>query len=140
MKINFEKVAGKIQDFFDKENVKKIIATMEAFQDEIVEGIDRLSQKVKDNTDVPCEMIFIEKLDMESLKEIIKQTKMENAMFLAMLNGGRNAKDKLEIYLQYMDGNKQALDNNKVICVRCDMLATTLKDAFGDKELLIVKL
>ena len=136
MKINFEKVAGKIQDFFDKENVKKIIATMEAFQDEIVEGIDRLSQKVKDNTDVPCEMIFIEKLD----KEIIKQTKMENAMFLAMLNGGRNAKDKLEIYLQYMDGNKQALDSNKVICVRCDMLATTLKDAFGDKELLIVKL
>ena len=113
---------------------------MEAFQDEIVEGIDRLSQKVKDNTDVPCEMIFIEKLDMESLKEIIKQTKMENAMFLAMLNGGRNAKDKLEIYLQYMDGNKQALDSNKVICVRCDMLATTLKDAFGDKELLIVKL
>ena len=86
MKINFEKVAGKIQDFFDKENVKKIIATMEAFQDEIVEGIDRISQKVKDNTDVPCEMIFIEKLDMESLKEIIKQTKMENAMFLAMLN------------------------------------------------------
>ena len=140
MKINFEKVAGKIQDFFDKENVKKIIATMEAFQDEIVEGIDRLSQKVKDNTDVPCEMIFIEKLDMESLKEIIKQTKMENAMFLAMLNGGRNAKDKLEIYLQYMDGNKQALDSNKVICVRYDMLATTLKDAFGDKELLIVKL
>jgi hypothetical protein len=140
MKINFEKVAGKIQDFFDKENVKKIIATMEAFQDKIVEGIDRLSQKVKDNTDVPCEMIFIEKLDMESLKEIIKQTKMENAMFLAMLNGGRNSKDKLEIYLQYMDGNKQALDSNKLICVRCDMLVTTLKDAFGDKELLIVKL
>ena len=85
-------------------------------------------------------MIFIEQLDMESIKEIIKQTKMENAMFLAMLNGGRNAKDKLEIYLQYMDGNKQALDSNKVICVRCDMLGTTLKDAFGDKELLIVKL
>lgn len=140
MKINFEKVAGKIQDFFDKESVKKVIATMETFQDEIVEGIERLSQKVKDNTDIPCEMISIEKLDMESLKEIIRQTKMENAIFLAMLNGGRNTKDKLEIYLQYMDGNKQALDSKKVICVRCDMLTTTLKDAFGDKELLIVKL
>ena len=103
MKINFEKVAGKIQDFFDKESVKKVIATMETFQDEIVEGIERLSQKVKDNTDIPCEMISIEKLDMESLKEIIRQTKMENAIFLAMLNGGRNTKDKLEIYLQYMD-------------------------------------
>ena len=44
MKINFEKVAGKIQDFFDKENVKKIIATMEAFQDEIVEGRSSLSE------------------------------------------------------------------------------------------------
>lgn len=140
MKLNFEKTAGKIQDFFTEENLEKLTVMMEKFQSRIIEAIDDLSQRVKDATDLPCEMITTEKLDMENLKEIIRETKVEDAKFLAVLNGGRNKKDKLELYLQYMDQDKQALDINKVICVRCDIMAETLKEAFGDKELLIVKL
>jgi hypothetical protein len=140
MKLNFEKTAGKIQDFFTEENLEKLTVMMEKFQSRIIEVIDDLSQRVKDATDLPCEMITTEKLDMENLKEIIRETKLEDAKFLAVLNGGRNKKDKLELYLQYMDQDKQALDINKVICVRCDIMAETLKEAFGDKELLIVKL
>ena len=140
MKLNFEKTVGKIQDFFTEENLEKLTVMMEKFQSRIIEVIDDLSQRVKDATDLPCEMITTEKLDMENLKEIIRETKLEDAKFLAVLNGGRNKKDKLELYLQYMDQDKQALDINKVICVRCDIMAETLKEAFGDKELLIVKL
>ena len=140
MKLNFEKTVGKIQDFFTKENLEKLTVMMEKFQDGVIEVIDNLSQRVKDATDLPCEMISTEKLDMENLKEIIRETKVEEAKFLAVLNGGRNKKDKLELYLQYMDQDKQALDMNKIICVRCDIMTETLKEAFGDKELLIVKL
>ena len=140
MKLNFEKTVGKIQDFFTKENLEKLTVMMEKFQDGVIEVIDSLSQRVKDATDLPCEMISTEKLDMENLKEIIRETKVEEAKFLAVLNGGRNKKDKLELYLQYMDQDKQALDMNKIICVRCDIMTETLKEAFGDKELLIVKL
>ena len=140
MKLNFEKTVGKIQDFFAEENLEKLTMMMEKFQSRILEAIDNLSQRVKDATDLPCEMITTEKLDMENLKEIIRETKVEDAKFLAVLNGGRNKKDKLELYLQYMDEDKQALDMNKIICVRCDIMAEALKDAFGDKELLIVKL
>lgn len=140
MKLNFDKIAGKVQDFFDKKSLERFIATMENFQNKVVETIEDLSQRVKDATDLPCEMITTEKLDMENLKEIIRETKMEEAKFLAVLNGGRNKKDKLELYLQYMDQDKQALDMNKIICVRCDIMAETLREAFGDKELLIIKL
>ena len=140
MKLKFEKVVGKIQDFFVEENLEKLTAMMEKFQNGIIEAIDNLSQRVKDAADLPCEMISTEKLDMENLKEIIRETKVEDAKFLAVLNGGRNKKDKLELYLQYMDQDKQALDVNKIICVRCDIMADALKEAFGDKELLIVKL
>lgn len=140
MKLNFEKTVGKIQEFFTKENLEKLTVMMEKFQDGVIEVIDNLSQRVKDATDLPCEMISTEKLDMENLKEIIRETKVEDAKFLAVLNGGRNKKDKLELYLQYMDQDKQALDMNKIICVRCDIMTETLKEAFGDKELLIVKL
>lgn len=140
MKLNFEKTVGKIQDFFTKENLEKLTVMMEKFQDGVIEVIDNLSHRVKDATDLPCEMISTEKLDMENLKEIIRETKVEDAKFLAVLNGGRNKKDKLELYLQYMDQDKQALDMNKIICVRCDIMTETLKEAFGDKELLIVKL
>ena len=140
MKLNFEKTVGKIQDFFTKENLEKLTVMMEKFQDGVIEVIDNLSQRVKDATDLPCEMISTAKLDMENLKEIIRETKVEDAKFLAVLNGGRNKKDKLELYLQYMDQDKQALDMNKIICVRCDIMTETLKEAFGDKELLIVKL
>ncbi|EPD28482.1 hypothetical protein SAMN05444420_103257 [Capnocytophaga granulosa] len=140
MKLNFEKTVGKIQDFFAEENLEKLTMMMEKFQSRILEAIEDLSQRVKDATDLPCEMISTEKLDMENLKEIIRETKVEDAKFLAVLNGGRNKKDKLELYLQYMDQDKQALDMNKIICVRCDIMAETLREAFGDKELLIVKL
>lgn len=140
MKLNFEKTVGKIQDFFAEENLEKLTMMMEKFQSRILEAIEDLSQKVKDATDLPCEMISTEKLDMENLKEIIRETKVEDAKFLAILNGGRNKKDKLELYLQYMDQDKQALDMNKIICVRCDIMTETLREAFGDKELLIVKL
>ena len=140
MKLNFEKTLGKIQDFFAEENLEKLTMMMEKFQSRILEAIEDLSQRVKDATDLPCEMITTEKLDMENLKEIIRETKVEDAKFLAVLNGGRNKKDKLELYLQYMDQDKQALDMNKIICVRCDIMAETLREAFGDKELLIIKL
>lgn len=140
MKLNFDKIVGKVQDFFDKKSLERFIATMENFQREVVETIENLSQRVKDATDLPCEMISTEKLDMENLKEIIRETKVEDAKFLAVLNGGRNKKDKLDLYLQYMDQDKQALDMNKIICVRCDIMAETLREAFGDKELLIIKL
>ena len=130
----------KYKIFFTKENLEKLTVMMEKFQDGVIEAIDNLSQRVKDATDLPCEMISTEKLDMENLKEIIRETKVEDAKFLAVLNGGRNKKDKLELYLQYMDQDKQALDMNKIICVRCDIMTETLKEAFGDKELLIVKL
>lgn len=140
MKIDIQKIVGKLEDFFEKENVKKIMGMIESYQEEIVETINNLSKKVKEATDIPCEMITIEKLDMENLREIILETKVEDAKFLALLNGGRNSKDKLEIFLQYMDKNKEALDINKVICIRCDVMAETLKEAFGDKKLLLINL
>ena len=73
MKLNFEKTAGKIQDFFTEENLEKLTVMMEKFQSRIIEAIDDLSQRVKDATDLPCEMITTEKLDMENLKEIIRE-------------------------------------------------------------------
>ena len=57
MKLNFEKTVGKIQDFFTKENLEKLTVMMEKFQDGVIEVIDNLSQRVKDATDLPCEMM-----------------------------------------------------------------------------------
>ena len=83
-------------------------------------------------------MITTEKLDKDVLKQIIQEEK--EAVYLALLNQGRNKKDDLEIFLQYLNAEKQALNFNKVMCIRCQMITEDLKEAFGDKSLLIVKL
>lgn len=142
----FKKLLGKSGDFFSGENLSKVTAIMSQFTDiekianQAIGEISTLSQKIKDNTDIPCEMIATEKLDKETLKKIIQETEEKGAVFLALLNQGRNKKDDLEIFLQYLNAEKQALIFNKVICIRCQMIAEDLKESFGDKNLLIVKL
>ena len=122
----FKKLLGKSGDFFSGENLTKVTTIMSQFTDiekianQAIGEISTLSQKIKDNTDIPCEE--------------------KGAVFLALLNQGRNKKDELEIFLQYLNAEKQALIFNKVICIRCQMIAEDLKESFGDKNLLIVKL
>jgi hypothetical protein len=142
----FKKLLGKSGDFFSGENLTKVTTIMSQFTDiekianQAIGEISTLSQKIKDNTDIPCEMIATEKLDKEMLKQIVQETEEKGAVFLALLNQGRNKKDELEIFLQYLNAEKQALIFNKVICIRCQMIAEDLKESFGDKNLLIVKL
>ncbi|GIM53241.1 hypothetical protein CAPN004_22710 [Capnocytophaga cynodegmi] len=144
--MRFEKITGKISEFFSKERIEQIgkfIAKAEAIMEvgnPIADGIDKASERIKANTEPLCELIGIEKLDLEFLKQIVNETKLEGAKFVALLDEGRNAKDKLEIFLQYLDGNKEAVDVNKVICIRCDMKSQQLKEAFGDKKLLIINI
>jgi hypothetical protein len=140
----FKKLLGKSGDFFSGDNLKKVTTIMSQFSNieqianQAIGEISTLSQKIKDNTEIPCEMITTEKLDKDVLKQIIQEEK--EAVYLALLNQGRNKKDDLEIFLQYLNAEKQALNFNKVMCIRCQMITEDLKEAFGDKSLLIVKL
>ena len=142
----FKKLLGKSGDFFSGEGLKKIATIM--FQFGVIEEVankamkefESFSDKIRETTDIPCEMIILEKLDLERLKEIIQETKEEGAIFSALLNEGRNKKDELELFLQYLNSEKQAIDMNKVICIRCQMLSEELREKFGDRNLLVIKL
>lgn len=148
--MDYTKITTSLQKIFSKENLEKLTQLSEFIGeqgDKILEGmdaaskgIDGLSQWVKDNTDVLCEMYQLEKLDIEELKNIIKETRTEESHFVALLNLGRNQNDELEIFLQHLDANKKAINKDKVYCIRCESMAKELKENFGDKELLVVNL
>ena len=113
---------------------------IEEVANKAMKEFESFSDKIRETTDIPCEMIILEKLDLERLKEIIQETKEEGAIFSALLNEGRNKKDELELFLQYLNSEKQAIDMNKVICIRCQMLSEELREKFGDRNLLVIKL
>jgi hypothetical protein len=142
----FKKLLGKSGDFFSGEGLKKIGTIMSQFgiieevANKAMKEFESFSDKIRETTDIPCEMIILEKLDLERLKEIIQETKEEGAIFSALLNEGRNKKDELELFLQYLNSEKQAIDMNKVICIRCQMLSEELREKFGDRNLLVIKL
>ena len=142
----FKKLLGKSGDFFSGEGLKKIGTIMSQFgvieevANKAMKEFESFSDKMRETTDIPCEMIILEKLDLERLKEIIQETKEEGAIFSALLNEGRNKKDELELFLQYLNSEKQAIDMNKVICIRCQMLSEELREKFGDRNLLVIKL
>lgn len=148
--MNYQKIITDISKVFSPENLEKVrkVAEFVGEQgDKILEGmdaaekgIDGLSQWVKNNTDVLCEMYQLEKLDIEELKNIIRETKVEESSFVALLNLGRNKNDELEVFLQHLDVNKKAINKDKVYCIRCQILDQKLKENFGDRELLVVNL
>ena len=133
----FKKLLGKSGDFFSGEGLKKIGTIMSQFgvieevANKAMKEFESFSDKIRETTDIPCEMIILEKLDLERLKE---------AIFSALLNEGRNKKDELELFLQYLNSEKQAIDMNKVICIRCQILSEELREKFGEKNLLVIKL
>lgn len=140
----YQKVLTTLSQVFTPENMRKINQILEN-GDKILKGIDRveesinnLSKRVKDNTDALCEVYNMEKLDIENLKKIIVETRMEDSAFVAVLNLGRNKRDELEVFLQYLDADKNAIVKDKVYCIRCEMISKDLKENFGDKELLLV--
>ena len=142
----YQKVLTTVSQVFTPENMRKINQILEN-GDKILKGIDRveesinnLSKRVKDNTDALCEVYNMEKLDIENLKKIIVETRMEDSAFVAVLNLGRNKRDELEVFLQYLDADKNAIVKDKVYCIRCEMISKDLKENFGDKELLLVNL
>lgn len=142
----YQKVLTTLSQVFTPENMRKINQILEN-GDKILKGIDRveesinnLSKRVKDNTDALCEVYNMEKLDIENLKKIIVETRMEDSAFVAVLNLGRNKRDELEVFLQYLDADKNAIVKDKVYCIRCEMISKDLKENFGDKELLLVNL
>ena len=148
--MNYRKVQTSIGEIFSTENMEKLQEVVDFIQrqggkilegiDVAGEGVDRLSKWVKDNTDIPCKMYQLEKLGIDELKNIITETKIENSVFVALLNSGRNKKDELEIFLQYLDAGKKAVDTNEVYCIRCQIMSNDLKEDFEGEKLLLINL
>lgn len=148
--MNYQKIITDISKVFSTENLEKVKKVAEFITeqgDKILEGMDatdkginELSQWVNNNSHIPCEMYQMERLDIESLKNILIENRSENSSFAALLNLGRNKNDELEIFLQFLDGNKKAIDRKKVYCIRCESISKELKENFGDKELLVINL
>lgn len=126
------KVLTTIGKIFTPENLKKLKDAMGPI---LVVASELLGKE-----ETPCEMYQLEKLDMEGLKKIIMETKKENSAHAALLNLGRNQDDELEVFLQHLDVEKNPVDVKKVYCIRCEMISKEIKESFGDKELLLVKL
>lgn len=141
-----------LKDVFSKENLEKIITFLDKNGDKIekfidkhgdlvVSAIDEASGYIKKKTPVFCELINVgDKLDMNNLKQVIRDTMTPESEYAALLNLGRNKKDELEFFLQHLDKDKKAISLEKVYCIRCEMQASEIKEAFGGKELLVIKL
>ena len=140
MKVNFTQVVEQLEKWATKERLDAVKSFLDQHGDDIAKGIDKASAYVQKHTPVLCEMIEVKELDMDALKEILTKTRTPESDFAALLDMGRNAQDELELFLQYLDANKKAVDKNKVYCIRCGMKSNELKELFGDKSMLLLKL
>lgn len=158
MKANFEKTTTLLKKVLSEEKLKDLERFLEKHKDSIIKGVNKTSdflekhgdkiteninnasEFVKKHTDTLCEVINIEKLDMDILKDILRETMSPKSHYVAALDLGRNKKDQLEIFLQHLDVEKKAIDINKVYCIRCDMKSEEIKKAFGNKNMLLINL
>lgn len=139
--MNFQKATVLLKDILTKENfekLSKILPIIDQKLDETLKNINEASEKVKNATEATCEMITIDKLEKEVLKEIVDNTKTDNTRYSALLNGGRNKEDVLEIFMLHLDADKKIIDKNKVYCIRTEYLYKELKEAFKVKELVVL--
>ena len=117
MKVNFTQVVEQLEKWATKERLDAVKSFLDQHGDDIAKGIDKASAYVQKHTPVLCEMIEVKELDM-----------------------GRNANDELELFLQYLDANKNAVDKNKIYCIRCGMKSNELKKIFDGKNMLLLNL
>ncbi|MBV7440059.1 hypothetical protein KRX57_01360 [Weeksellaceae bacterium TAE3-ERU29] len=140
-------IVENLQNVFKGDNLKQITAFLEEHGENLKEGLERAEKAINKATEFvekktykPCVMISIEKLDIQNLKEIIRENRIEEAHFVALLDLGRNENDKLELFMQYLNRDKKAVIADRVFCLRCDMKSADLKEAFGDKNMLLINL
>ena len=114
MKVNFTQVVEQLEKWATKERLDAVQSFLDKHGDDIAKGIDSASAYVRKHTPVLCEMIEVKELDMDALKEILTKTMTPERDFAALLDMGRNTNDELELFLQYLDANKKAVDKNKV--------------------------
>ena len=138
--MNFTQVVEQLEKWATKERLDAVHSFLDQHGDDIAKGIDKASAYVQKHTPVLCEMIEVKELDMDALKEILTKTMTPESDFAALLDMGRNANDELELFLQYLDANKNAVDKNKIYCIRCGMKSNELKKIFDGKNMLLLNL
>mgnify|MGYP000925490803 CR=1 FL=1 len=140
MNVNFRTMIYHLKDLLTEERLKMLQDFIDKYGDDVAEILNSLSEHVKKNTNILCEVISTDRLDADTLKNILRKTMTPKSYYVAALDLGRNKNDQLEIFLQHLDSNKKAVDMNKVYCVRCDMKSDELKKAFGKKNMLLINL
>lgn len=122
---------------FSKEKVETYLKNIEKLNS-LADAVDSVGKIVKDNTDVLCDVYECDSLNTEVIKEIAKNQQAYS--FIALLKDGyNNKKEKHVFFLQFLDADKKAVDESKIYWILSDNFDVTLKQEFGNKELLILK-
>lgn len=126
-----------VKTAFSEEKVKTYQKNIEKLNG-LADSVDSVGEIVKNNTDVLCDIYECDSLNTEVIKEIAKNQEAFN--FIALLKDGyNNKKEKHVFFLQFLDADKKAIDENKIYWILSDNFDVTLKQEFGNKELLILK-
>lgn len=123
-----EKSAVKVADFMEKNG-------------ELVENtLDTVNDTIKANTPILCDVVQIESLSPESIKNIVMDSNVTGFKSVALLRDGYNVKeDKHMFYMMFLDGANTQLKGTNVIFITSDNVDVKLKNNFNEKDLLIIK-
>ncbi len=115
------------------------LTTAERVSNEIFDKMDELNDTVVKNTDDLCEVLDVEFLDRNSLKEIFDNYGAKNFHSVALLKGKYDDRKERRVYfVQKLDNDKKPINASEVLCIYANNVDTIIQQWFGDKEMILI--
>lgn len=141
------KTIGKGISFFSRtlteENFKILESFLSQFEKSgeiLLESLDEINSKINENTESLCEILEVDLLNIESLKEIFTNYGSKNYHSIAFIKGKFDEKkDKRVFFIQKLDAKDNPVQSNEILCLYVNNIKLEIKEWFGDKEMVIIK-
>lgn len=125
-----------------EENLKiaeKFLSKAENAGNKILEKVDELNEEIVENTDKLCEVLEVDLLNTDSLKEIFNNYGAKDFQSVALLKGEYDKKrDKRVYFIQKLDSDKKPVTENEILCLYVNNIDSAIQQWFGIKEMVII--
>lgn len=125
-----------------EENLKiaeKFLSKAEKVGKQISEKLDQFNEVIAGNTDKLCEVLAVDLLNMDSLKEILENYGAKDFQSVVLLKGEYDKKkDKRVYFIQKLDSDKKPVTENEILCLYVNNIDSAIQQSFGDKEMVII--
>lgn len=119
--------------------VDEFLSKSETVGESILSKLDELNKTIVGNTDELCEVLEIDYLNKESLKEVIENYGSQEFQSVTLLKGKYDEKKERRVFfIQKMDGNKKPVIEHEILCLYVNNVDSDIQEWFANKEMVLI--